>query len=204
MMKPLYLELHEKLMKLQRLTHRHFIKAHARKGPMGNPIRGQGRVLAMLKIQPNISTKDLSYLLGIRQQSLNELLTKLEKSDYITRVVSEEDKRVMLVCLTDKGKSEQPKPIEMDNIFTCLNDDEINNFIGYLDRIIESLEEKQEVMDEDFEQRMQEIRSKLGDEEFEQFMAMRGSYSRHLRKKRRKDGDKHDEIDSSSATNISE
>ncbi len=52
---------------------------------IADPARGQGRILAMLKIQPKIKTRELAYLLGIRQQSLNELLNKLEKSGHVER-----------------------------------------------------------------------------------------------------------------------
>lgn len=76
-------------------------------GPMADPTRGQGRMLTMLQLQDGISTKDLSYLLGIRIASLNELLSKLEKTGYVTREPSEIDKRVMIICLTDKGRNEK-------------------------------------------------------------------------------------------------
>lgn len=49
---------------------------------------------AILRIQPEIKIKDLSYLLGIRQQSLRELLNKLEKSTYIKRKTSEEESQL--------------------------------------------------------------------------------------------------------------
>lgn len=91
-----YLDLQEKLLKLQWLIQRQRMQEHMENGPLADPTRGQGRVLALLKLQPDISTKDLSYLLGIRQQSLNELLNKLEKNGLVTRVQSEDDKRVML------------------------------------------------------------------------------------------------------------
>ena len=40
---------------------------------------------AMLRLKSKITAKDLSYILGIRQQSLNETLQKLEKEGYIVR-----------------------------------------------------------------------------------------------------------------------
>ena len=46
-------------------------------GPMGDPYRGQGRILALLKLQPGISQADLAYLRGMRPQSAGELRTKL-------------------------------------------------------------------------------------------------------------------------------
>ena len=65
-------ELFKKLERLQWLLHRQHQQLHAARGPFADPTRGQGRVLAILKMQPEISTKDLSYLLDIRQQSLSE------------------------------------------------------------------------------------------------------------------------------------
>ena len=100
-------ELFEKLMRLQWLIQRQRLQNRGTRGPFADPTRGQGRVLAILKMQPEISTKDLSYLLDIRQQSLSELLGKLEKAGYITRRPRESDKRVMMVKLTDKGRDAQ-------------------------------------------------------------------------------------------------
>ena len=58
---------------------------------MLDPHRGQGRVLAILAENPEISQKKLSFLLDMRNQSLSELLAKLEKAGLITRVPSEEE-----------------------------------------------------------------------------------------------------------------
>ena len=62
------------LQQLQMLMHRtmfnHFGKMH-------NPHRGQGRVLAILKLKPVISQKELTYLLNMSKQSVAELITKL-------------------------------------------------------------------------------------------------------------------------------
>ena len=98
----------------------------------------------MLRIQPEISSKDLAYLLGIRQQSLNELLNKLEKKGYVTRVPSETDRRVMLVRLTEQGKQAQDQNSETDDagIFDCLSPGEQDQFNAYLDRMIAAFEEK--------------------------------------------------------------
>ena len=59
----------------------------------------------------------MAYLLGIKQQSLNELLKKLEKSGYVKRKPSKEDKRVMIVCLTEEGKKVKQKEEEYKEIF---------------------------------------------------------------------------------------
>ncbi|MCL2322220.1 MAG: MarR family transcriptional regulator [Oscillospiraceae bacterium] len=91
-------------------------------------------------MKPEISTKELSYLLDIRQQSLNELLNKLEKQDFVTRTQSETDKRVLMVNLTEKGKNVQSQDVGYSDIFNCLNEEEKEAFSEYLTRVISALE----------------------------------------------------------------
>lgn len=168
-------ELYEKLSQLQWLMHKQRLRTYAESGPMADPTRGRGRIFALLKMQDSISTKDLSYLLGIRVSSLNELLAKMEKSGYITREPSETDKRVMLVKLTEKGKNEQQEEWNPGAIFTALSEDEQKAFAGYLDRVIAAIETQiGEETDED-EQHwwMRGGRERMGDEMFERLASMR-------------------------------
>lgn len=169
------MDLYEKLSYLQSLLHRQHIHSHAERGPM-DPTRGQGRVLAMLKLQPEISSKDLSYLLGIRQQSLNELLNKLERKEYITRTPSEADKRVMMVRLTEKGRDDTQKPVENNDIFRCLNEEEQVLFSDYLDRIIAVLEAQMDENDEDFNEWMHAARERMGEDQFDHLIRRHGRH----------------------------
>ncbi|WP_024347648.1 MarR family winged helix-turn-helix transcriptional regulator [Lacrimispora indolis] len=140
------------LQQLQMLMHRamfnHFGKMH-------NPHRGQGRVLAILKLKPVISQKELTYLLNMSKQSVAELVAKLEKYGYITREPSEDDKRVMTIRLTEKGANAAGSTDESEpdvlKVLDCLNDDELTDFSKYLGRIIGQYEEQ--FPDEDFEER---------------------------------------------------
>lgn len=106
----------------------------------GDPHRGQGRVLALLKIKPEITQKELTYLLNMRNQSLGELLTKLERSGLITRAPSEQDRRVMNVKLTEAGAeaADQLEQRQQDEnkLFDCLNEDEQAKLSEYLNRLI--------------------------------------------------------------------
>jgi DNA-binding MarR family transcriptional regulator len=124
-------------------------------GSTHNPHRGQGRVLAILKLKPTISQKELTYLLNMSKQSVAELLTKLERSGYITREVSEDDKRIMIIHLTEAGAkvTEDTNENESDvlKVFECLNDDELSTFSEYLERIIKQYEKQ--FPDVDFENR---------------------------------------------------
>lgn len=180
-MKDTYMNLYTKLTKLQWLLQRGHMQNQAEHGPMGDSSRGQGRVLAMLKLQPEITTKDLSYLLGIRQQSLNELLNKLEKGGYVARVPSESDRRVMIVTLTDKGKSEEPPKADFSNIFGCLTEEEQATFSEYLDRMIAALEQQLGVEENDeMYQWMNAARERMDPDKFERLIAMHGGF-RHPR-----------------------
>ena len=168
-------ELYEKLSRFQWLLHKNHMRDHVEGGLMADSTRGQGRILAMLKMQDSISTKDLSYLMGIRVSSLNELLAKMEKSGYITREPSEVDKRVILAKLTEKGKNEQQQELNRGDIFTCLSEEEQKAFGDYLDRIIVFIETKigVEVDDDERDCWMRDGRERMGDEMFERLFSMR-------------------------------
>ena len=168
-------ELYEKLSKLQWLLQRRQFKTHAAVGPMADTTRGQGRILAFLRMKDGISTKDLSYMLDIRISSLNELLAKLEKAEYIIRKPSEADKRIMQIFLTAKGQEEEDPEVDSGHIFSRLSPEEQTAFGEYLVRIIAVLEEELGTeADRDVTAIwMETARERLGAEEFDKLMAMR-------------------------------
>lgn len=170
------IELYEKLHSLQWLLHKNRLRAHAINGPMADPTRGQGRIIAILKLQDGISTKDLSYLLGIRVSSLNELLAKMEKNGYIMREPSEADRRIMLVKLTEKGKNEEQQKWDPGDFFACLSEDDQKAFGEYLDRIIaaHAADFEEHVGDDVHEWWTRGGRERMGEEQFERLRSMAG------------------------------
>ena len=138
-------ELLEQLIRLERLLHFRHLRAHRERGPMADPHRGQGRILALLKLKPEMSQQELSTILDIRSQSLGELLAKLERQGYIRRSPSETDRRAMVIRLTEEGAAvaetatEAP---EADGLFGCLSEEERSALSGYLERLIASWEEE--------------------------------------------------------------
>jgi len=138
----------EKFFRAVGLMHRYNYRNIAEFGPFANPHRGQGRVLGILKMQPEISQKELGYLLDMRAQSLSELLAKLEKAGFITRSVSKDDQRVMNIKLTKKGlaaaNSSQEKS-EEDDFFSFLNAEETKTLNSILDKLITELESKTKI-----------------------------------------------------------
>jgi DNA-binding MarR family transcriptional regulator len=133
-------DLFEQFMRVQGLLIRYHHRTHAGFGVMGDPFRGQGRIMKLLKLQPEISQKDLSEILFMRPQSLGEILAKLEQKGFVTRTPSDSDRRVMIVRLTDEGAAaaggEQP---DFDEMFSCLSEEEMAELGGYLARIADDL-----------------------------------------------------------------
>lgn len=170
----LHEEVYEELSTLQWLLQKYKTDRLNKNDPFVDTTHGQGRVLAILKMQSDITTKDLAYILGIRQQSLNELLKKLEKNGYVERVPSKADGRVLLVRLTEKGKNLPDTSYDYSNIFKGFNEDELNEFSDYLQRIIASLEEELgDVFDENFYNWMENVRERMSEEQFEKMLSMR-------------------------------
>lgn len=71
-----------------------------------NPFRGQYHCLLVLDRQKKMTSKELVSALRIRPSSVSEILMKLEQKGFITRHVSEADKRVTHISLTTEGKKE--------------------------------------------------------------------------------------------------
>ena len=134
-----------KTARMGRLMHRYHMRNARNHGAFGDPTRGQGRILALLAAKPETTQRELSYLLDMRQQSLSELLAKLEEKGYVTRQKSEQDGRVTVVKLTAEGAAAAPSPSDMEprsDALDCLTDEEREQFEALVDKITASLEEK--------------------------------------------------------------
>ena len=104
--------------------------------------KGQGRLIILLKRKDNLSTKELSEILNISVTSLNETLNKLEQQNLIRKVPSPKDKRVLLVELTEAGRSLEFKNHEDVDIFDTLSEEEKENLNEYLNRLTIALHNK--------------------------------------------------------------
>ena len=157
-------ELFEKLLQLQWLLRKNRFRGYAGGARMADTTQGQGRILAVLKLRDGISTRDLSFLLGVQVSSLNELLAKMEKNGYVTREPSEKDKRVMLVKLTEKGRGEeQADSRDSEDIFACLSEEEQEALGHLLDKLIAALHTKDGEEDDEMRSRMKAVRERFGE-----------------------------------------
>ena len=133
------LSLARKTARMGMLIHRYRTANARTHGAVGDPTRGQGRVLALLAVKPETTQRELSFLLDMRQQSLSELLAKLEDKGYVTREKSAQDGRVTVVRLTDAGREKAPSVDDMtheDDSFDCLTDEERAEYERLVDKVI--------------------------------------------------------------------
>lgn len=135
-------DLMERYLNLEGLMHRYFAWKRRENGPHANPHRGQGRILSILKLQPEITQKEMTFLLDMRPQSLGELLTKLEKAGFITREPSEKDRRILVVKLTELGAVEAQKlnQEEETSIFDAISDNEKEQFAQIMAKLTQAIE----------------------------------------------------------------
>lgn len=84
----------------------HFIMRASRYFMFENkqPVSGQKRVLAVLKLEDGLTQNYLAEILALKPGSLAELLKKMEIKGEINRQTDEQDKRVKRVYLTEDGK----------------------------------------------------------------------------------------------------
>ena len=169
-------ELYKKLGHIGRLTHMWAAQQRGRTG-LGriDTTRGQGRILAALKLKDGIATRELAYVLGIRVPSLNEALSKLENAGHIVREPDPRDRRVQLITLTDSGRAltgqlGEGEP-EGDNIFEVLTEQERANLNDYLDRLIVRMHEDLPDLEADRQEWERAARERMGDDAFEAWAA---------------------------------
>lgn len=171
-------EFNEKFMELLYSIRKFHMLSHKNISPLQDTSRGQGRILAMLRLKSKIAAKDLSYILGIRQQSLNETLQKLEKEGYIVRTPSPKDRRVMLISLTEKGKEIKPVQHDYLDVLDEFSDEELKQFTSYIDRLRNACDQqiktiaspKDEARFGEFHERMLNMRNKMGSKDFKRMM----------------------------------
>lgn len=140
----------QNLMQLWILMGQHMRHAHQARTETSqhlDPSRGKGRIIAMLNIKDGLKTKDLAHVLGIRVSSLNETLAKMEQEGLIERMPSEQDKRIMLVFLTDKGRTINVDEPEQPDILDGFSEEELEELSGYISRMLSNAEQS---LDEEF------------------------------------------------------
>ncbi len=116
--------------------------------PPFNVHHGKGRIISVLFRHAGISQKELAERLAIRPQSLSDAISKLETDGLIYRERSEEDKRELLLYLTDSGKQRaeevhQRRTMRAEEFFSPLTNEEKETLGTLLQKLCDADENKQ-------------------------------------------------------------
>lgn len=108
-------------------------------------LRGQGRVLSLLSTRNSMLQRDMCVELGIRPQSLGEILVKLERAGYIERKTSVHDRRTQTVRITESGRRCVTR--NRPNVpFDDFTDAELEQFLDYLHRAAADIDRQSDQM----------------------------------------------------------
>ena len=110
---------------------------------------GQGRILFALWQEDGVPINQLIKKTLLRKSTLSELLDSLESAGLLKRVQSEEDRRKVLVEMTEKTRKMLniyiEVSVEMTNIFyKGFQSEEIDQFESYLQRVLDNLVKQEE------------------------------------------------------------
>lgn len=105
----------------------------------------QGRILYVLWQNDEISISSLSGKTSLANTTLTSMLDRMEASGLILRKPSPKDRRVWLICLTEKAKGLQRDYDRIsqqmnDRYYSGFSEAEIQQLESYLLRILDNLE----------------------------------------------------------------
>ncbi|MDR2669741.1 MAG: MarR family transcriptional regulator, partial [Desulfovibrio sp.] len=106
----------------------------------------QAHVLSILKERSPINQYELMEMLNVRSASLSEVLGKLERNGFIQRKRDEQDKRSVVVTVTEQGDAavteyQKGRSKSADALFASLTADERRQLADTMNKIINSLEQ---------------------------------------------------------------
>ncbi len=116
----------------------------------------QGRILYVLWQRDGVPIVELSQKTGLAKNTLTAMLGRMEESGLLTRRESKTDRRQSLVALTPKARGLQAKYEEVSQQMNALffggfAEAEIEKLEGYLDRIVENLEQAEKKLKQEKE-----------------------------------------------------
>ncbi len=110
---------------------------------------GQGRILFALWQEDGVPINELTKKTLLRKSTLSELLDSLENAGHVRRVQSEEDRRKVLIQLTEKTRQMLNVYIEVSKEMTKIfyegfQPEEMDQFENYLERVLDNLVKHEE------------------------------------------------------------
>lgn len=107
----------------------------------------QGKIIFALWKKDQIPITDLAKETSLSKSSLTTMLERLEKTGHLIRRQSETDKRITIVCLTDKSSSLRADYQNISSAMTAIfykgfTNDAISEFETSLKKILQNLKEE--------------------------------------------------------------
>ena len=104
-----------------------------------------GRMLACVRVNPGVSSRELCELLDLRPSSLSEMLSRAEENGWLTRTTDEEDKRMQHITLTEKGillmtGMDAVREEDAARKTACFSEEEKDRFAALCNRLSDHLE----------------------------------------------------------------
>lgn len=105
----------------------------------------QCRIFFALWQEDGIPIRELAQKTSLEKSTLTSMLDRLEKNDYVCRIPSKEDRRKVIIELTEKSRRLQDVYLRIAEEKTCtfykgFTAKEIDKFESYLKRILGNLE----------------------------------------------------------------
>ncbi|MDK2808997.1 MAG: hypothetical protein PWP24_1734 [Clostridiales bacterium] len=96
---------------------------------------GQKRIIQLLKEKESMTQKELQEILDIQAGSVSEVISKLEKKGLLTRKKDKEDKRMVMLEITERGRKHAKRKAEYpekEDMFAALNEEQKVQLMEYL------------------------------------------------------------------------
>lgn len=118
--------------------------AHLGAMNMRSITQSQFLILVMLHTNGTCSMNSLASKMQVQLPTMSGMVNRLVKSDYLTRIVKEEDRRHVWISLTPKGKDflEQFQGIlrkRWEDVLAILDEREVKKFYLIVDKLIKKL-----------------------------------------------------------------
>lgn len=119
---------------------------------LNNITREQFRILFVLSLTDGLYQTQIANILGKDRPNITRMIDILETNGYIRREKDENNRRILKVFLTDKGKKEiemvQPLKKRMNETqYKGMSDEEILTFVDLLKKVRKNIEEEYKIND---------------------------------------------------------
>ncbi len=110
-----------------------------------NLVKGQAKLLSVIKENDGATQNSLADLLNVRYSSMSERLIKLEVLGYITRIIDDDNMKYKRIYITPEGKKAATQCNRIlnefnENMYKGFSKKDVKQLESYLEKIIKNIE----------------------------------------------------------------